>query len=149
MAKLKLQTVFSGEEFKEISKIVAKQEEVEAKVGGERRRRKKGGKKCKSMSELEFEELKGFMDLGFVFTKEDDKDPSLVSIIPGLQRRGRKEGEKFAVSRPYLSESWEGFDQIKVNNPFMDWRNDSALRNQINMKDRLKHWAHSVASAVK
>ncbi|CAN1142444.1 hypothetical protein LINPERPRIM_LOCUS26028 [Linum perenne] len=54
-----------------------------------RRRAKKesGGPASKSMSSLEFEELKGFMDLGFVFS-EKDKESSFVSILPGLQRLG-------------------------------------------------------------
>ncbi|KAL2930909.1 Nuclear distribution protein nudE-like 1-B [Bienertia sinuspersici] len=52
------------------------------------RRRKKNGL-SKSLSDLEFEELKGFIDLGFVFS-EEDKDSNLISIIPGLQRLGNK-----------------------------------------------------------
>ncbi|MCL7043829.1 hypothetical protein MKW94_016938 [Papaver nudicaule] len=44
-------------------------------------------KRIKSLSDLEFEELKGFMDLGFVFSEEDRNS----SLIPGLQRLGNKE----------------------------------------------------------
>ncbi|GFS45552.1 hypothetical protein Acr_00g0096730 [Actinidia rufa] len=59
----------------------------------------------KSLSELEFEELKGFMDLDFVFS-EEDTGSRLVSVIPGLQRLGRKAKEEASddniISRPYL-----------------------------------------------
>ncbi|CBI30714.3 unnamed protein product, partial [Vitis vinifera] len=89
------------------------------------RRRKKG--MSKSLSDLEFDELKGFIDLGFVFS-EGAKDSSLVSIIPGLHRLGKKDGEEektvdeSAVPRPYLSEAWEVLDRRKKENPLMNWR---------------------------
>ncbi|KAM2560756.1 hypothetical protein COP2_012763 [Malus domestica] len=63
--------------------------------------------------DLQFEELKGFIDLGFVFS-EEDKDSNLVSIIPRLQRLGKKDDsrdesfDESAITRPYLSEAWEG-----------------------------------------
>ncbi|KAM1105151.1 hypothetical protein ACFX13_013746 [Malus domestica] len=44
------------------------------------RRRRKKKSESKSLTDLQFEELKGFMDLGFVFS-EEDKDSNLVSII--------------------------------------------------------------------
>ncbi|XP_030492605.2 uncharacterized protein LOC115708741 [Cannabis sativa] len=40
---------------------------------------------CKSLGELELEELKGFMDLGFIFRKEH-VSPRMVNLLPGLQR---------------------------------------------------------------
>ncbi|KAB2608707.1 hypothetical protein D8674_011875 [Pyrus ussuriensis x Pyrus communis] len=52
------------------------------------------------------------MDVGFVFS-EEDKDSNIVSIIPGLQRLGKKDDSKdksfdeSAITRPYLSEAWE------------------------------------------
>ncbi|KAK8580590.1 hypothetical protein V6N13_143670 [Hibiscus sabdariffa] len=128
-------------------------------------RREKGS--SKSLSDLEFEELKGFMDLGFVFSEEDNKDSRLVEIIPGLQRLGKKvdgdEDIKKAaaaaaaedrpeVSRPYLSEAWEVAEarrrRRRKENPSMNWRVPD-LGNEIDMKDSLKLWAHTVASAVK
>ncbi|KAK3012647.1 hypothetical protein RJ639_009192 [Escallonia herrerae] len=150
----KLQTIVSGKEVKEFFHPVAKQEEIDVpfkRKADDRRRRNKGG--SKSLSDLEFEELKGFMDLGFVFS-EEVPDPSLVSIVPGLQRLGKRAGEEVndvqhAVSRPYLSEAWSVLDQTKVNyNAFID-RRVPALGNQIDMKDQIRIWAHSVASAVK
>ncbi|KAK3019248.1 hypothetical protein RJ639_004453 [Escallonia herrerae] len=152
----KLQTIVSGKEMEEFYHPVAKQEEIDVpfkRKADDRRRRNKGG--SKSLSDLEFEELKGFMDLGFVFS-EEVPDPSLVSIVPGLQRLGKRAGEDeeandvlCAVSRPYLSEAWSVLDQTKVNyNAFID-RRVPALGNQIDMKDQIRIWAHSVASAVK
>ncbi|KAL5053768.1 hypothetical protein RYX36_034450, partial [Vicia faba] len=70
-------------------------------------------KESKSVSELELEELRGFMDLGFVFS-EEDKNSNLVSIIPGLRRLGKKDEEQeedvcdeSMIQRPYLYEAWE------------------------------------------
>ncbi|XP_022954447.1 uncharacterized protein LOC111456711 [Cucurbita moschata] len=99
----------------------------------------------KSLSELEFEELKGFMDMGFVFT-EEDKDSSLAWIVPALNR-GRKEGEEEMggeILRPYLSEAWEA---MELRMPLMKkWRFPG---NETDMKDNLKWWAHAVASTVR
>lgn len=114
-------------------------------------RRKK--RLSKSLSELEFEEVKGFIDLGFVFS-EDDVDSDLAEIVPGLQKlghktesfdRGRREnvGER---ERPYLSEAWEL--RQKEEKALMKWRIPAA-RNEMEMKDSLKFWAHTVASAVR
>ncbi|KAE8728758.1 hypothetical protein F3Y22_tig00004072pilonHSYRG00099 [Hibiscus syriacus] len=124
-------------------------------------RRKRG--ESKSLSDLEFEELKGFMDLGFVFSEEDNKDSRLVKIIPGLQRLRKKEQEEEEeeekeadedadkvpeVSRPYLSEAWKVSERRKENNPLMNWRVPD-LGNEIDMKDSLRWWAHTVASTVR
>ncbi|KAB2637258.1 hypothetical protein D8674_027792 [Pyrus ussuriensis x Pyrus communis] len=148
----KLSTVLSGKEAGEIEnqKQIGAEEETPKKV--ERRRRKKKSE-SKSLTDLQFEELKGFMDLGFVFS-EEDKDSNLVSIIPGLQRLGKKDDSRYesfdasAISRPYLSEAWKVREKRKRGKPLMNWR-FPALENEIDMKDNLKWWAHTVASAVR
>ncbi|KAA8519621.1 hypothetical protein F0562_013934 [Nyssa sinensis] len=109
-----LQTILSGKEAtqEEYPSKQQHKEEEPKKIRGTRRRAKKGV--SKSLSDLEFEELKGFMDLGFVFS-EEDKDSSLVAIIPGLQRLGKKSDDEeqengvdeSSVPRPYLSEAWD------------------------------------------
>ncbi|XP_059669612.1 uncharacterized protein LOC132314820 [Cornus florida] len=173
---LKLQTIHSGKEVEEFFNPVAKQEEIEVpikkiSVNDRRRRRRRKKGVSKSLSELEFEELKGFMDLGFVFS-EEDKDSNLVSIIPGLQRLGRKVDhsggggggggdeeeeetgraiDESAVSRPYLSEAWDemdDLDQRKLEKPLMNWVIPD-LRNEMDMKDHLRFWAHTVASTLR
>lgn len=119
-----------------------------ALAGG--RRRKKGV--SKSLSELEFDEVKGFMDLGFVFS-EEDKDSILAEVIPGLHRLGMKDGEddnkinESTVVRPYLSEAWKVSDRKKKGDSLMNWR-IPALSSEIDMKDNLRSWAHKVASSV-
>ncbi|KAL6134175.1 hypothetical protein ACLB2K_066408 [Fragaria x ananassa] len=61
----------------------------------ERSKTRKRSGSSKSLSDLEFDELKGFTDLGFVFTEEDNKDSNLVAIISGLQRlRVSDEGDE-------------------------------------------------------
>lgn len=145
-----LQRIVSGEEAKlqeEVKPLVSKKKE--------KRHYKRNKKGSKSLSNLEFEELKGFMDLGFVFS-EEDKDSSLVSILPGLQRFGRKDGEEEAtednskVSRPYLSEAWDVLEQTKPKliNPLVKLRFPAA-DGRVDMKDHIRLWARSVASAVK
>ena len=53
-----------------------------------------------------------------------------------------------AITRPYLSEAWEVREKRKREKPLMNWR-FPALENEIDMKDNLKWWAHTVASAVR
>ncbi|KAI6705429.1 hypothetical protein NL676_008391 [Syzygium grande] len=137
---------------------------------GEMGRRAKSRALSKSLSELEFEELKGFMDLGFVFSEEDKVDSSLVSILPGLQRLGKKMkdgeedgedadhhqedgdekasvGESAVVARPYLSEAWEWWEEKRKEDPLTNWK-VPALGNETDMRESLKWWAHTVASTV-
>jgi hypothetical protein len=115
-----------------------------------RARKKKKQGKCKSFSELEFEELKGFMDMGFVFSEESKRDSSLVELIPGLQRFGEKiNGDDDKVekhSKPYLSEAWESKNE---KTPLMNLRILSDLGNEIDLKDCLKIWAHNVATTMR
>ena len=103
------------------------------------------------------------MDLGFVFS-EEDKNSWLVSIVPGLKRLGRKSTsggedhdeeedgeniEKSEVSRPYLSEAWGVLDRRrKEMDGLLNWR-IPASANEMDMKDHLRLWAHTVASAVR
>ncbi|XP_056167456.1 uncharacterized protein LOC130138186 [Syzygium oleosum] len=107
------------------------------------------------------------MDLGFVFLEEDKVDLSLVSIIPGLQRLGKKikdgeegadrhqedgdekasVGESPVVARPYLSEAWEWWEEKRKEDPLMNWK-VPALGNETEIRESLKWWAHTVASTV-
>ncbi|KAG6694931.1 hypothetical protein I3842_09G071900 [Carya illinoinensis] len=148
----KLQIILSGKEVTEPEETIPTDFEVSSKEKVTSYGRKKRGE-TKSLSDLEFEELKGFMDLGFVFS-EEDRNSSLASLIPGLQRFGKKDGEEepvhdeTATSRPYLSEAWEVLDRRNAENPLMNWK-IPALTNEIDMKDSLRWWAHTVASTVR
>ncbi|XXG90255.1 hypothetical protein AAC387_Pa12g2067 [Persea americana] len=140
----KLETIFSGKEAGEVTGQVKAERPSKKALA---RRKKKGSR---SLSELEFEELKGFLDLGFTFS-EEETDSRLLSIVPGLQRLGKKAGEddpddETVVSRPYLSEAWS-FER-KEEDPLMYWR-ISAVGNELDMKNQLKYWAHAVASTVR
>ncbi|KAG2684033.1 hypothetical protein I3760_10G060500 [Carya illinoinensis] len=146
----KLRTILSGKEITEPEKIKTTDLQVSSKKKVTGSRKKRG--ETKSLSALEFEELKGFMDLGFVFS-EEDRNSSLASVVPGLQRFGKKDEEEDAVdesatSRPYLSEAWEVLDRRKSQNPLMNWK-ITALSDDIDMKNNLKWWAHTVASTVR
>ncbi|CAL0325009.1 unnamed protein product [Lupinus luteus] len=154
----KLQTILSGKEVTDSEpensaseKVLSAKKNKNITRGSERK--KISG--SKSLSDLEFEELKGFMDLGFVFS-EEDKNSSLASIIPGLQRLGKKNEEvgdsndESLVPRPYLSEAWDVYDtrNRKKENPLMNWK-VPAINNETDMKDTLRWWAHTVASTIR
>ncbi|KAG8385411.1 hypothetical protein BUALT_Bualt03G0042600 [Buddleja alternifolia] len=135
-----LQTILSEREFS------AENSETPKLIQPNEGLTKKKKRFSKSLSELEFEEVKGFMDLGFVFSEDDKEDSNLVGIIPGLQRLGHKDEEICGPrARPYLSEAW---GVLEEKSPLMNWR-VPAVSNEIDMKDNLKWWAHSVASAVR
>ncbi|XP_027338959.1 uncharacterized protein LOC113852787 [Abrus precatorius] len=145
----KLQTILSGKDVTDTQAQVQHEVLRKKNITGNGRRKKR---QSKSLSDLEFEELKGFMDLGFVFSAED-KDSTLASIIPGLQRLGKSDEEEedcdeSAIQRPYLSEAWKVQESRKKENPLMNWK-IPALNNEIDMKDSLKWWAHTVASTVR
>lgn len=196
LAAPSLQTIFSGKEVKDFGRddheeeeeeSVKKKEEVvtkvevtlpakkmKKKVNELRSRRTRTS--SKSLPDLEFEELKGFMDLGFVFTEEECKDSRLVSMIPGLQRFCKKftdgsdhdddqedldrennnceikRNSDQVISRPYLSEAWDVLDleyqRKKEMKQVVNWKIPT-LVSDIDMKDQLRFWAHTVASTVR
>ncbi|CAN1230153.1 hypothetical protein LINGRAPRIM_LOCUS1439 [Linum grandiflorum] len=126
----------------------------------QRKPRKKGDKNknkiegSKSLTALEIEELKGFMDLGFVFSEKDTDFSRLVSILPGLQRLGKTETSVVAVpERPYLSEAWavkEEQEKKKISSPSTNWKVPIvSIGSDVELKDSLRMWAHSVASTVR
>ncbi|KAL2331393.1 hypothetical protein Fmac_018974 [Flemingia macrophylla] len=96
----------------------------------------------RSLSDLEFEEVQGFKDLGFSFEKET-LSPSLASILPGLQERKREETEEDkATRRPYLSEAWL---VQSCAPPIPNWVSHKSAGD---MKEKIKFWARAVASNV-
>lgn len=116
---------------------------------------------CKSLGDLELEEVKGFMDLGFIFKKEF-LCTRLMRLIPGLQRiqfNGKdrndleeeeddeydEEKKQGMVMRPYLSEAW--VVRRRTNSPLLDLR-ITGVSTAADMKKHLKFWARSVASAI-
>ncbi|KAL8229523.1 hypothetical protein R6Q57_014429 [Mikania cordata] len=150
---LSLQTPSTKAEELEENEIKLPATEKKSGGNGTRRRRRRKElvrSRSKSLSELEFEEVKGFMDLGFRFS-EEDKDSSLVWMIPGLQRLGKDEEEEVHgygnISRPYLSEAWGDLEKMKeeasrsIRIP--------APGNESDMKLQIRFWAHSVASVVR
>lgn len=153
----KLETILSGKVTEFSGNVEWKPAKKKLEGGNENKRRKTRGKGLsKSLSDLEFEELKGFMDLGFVFSEEDKNDSNLASIIPGLQRLGQKTGEneeetgiENGISRPYLSEAWESVEEENEKRILMKWRVPALGATEMDMKDHLKFWAHTVASTVR
>lgn len=105
--------------------------------------------KGKSPSDIEFEELKGFKDLGLTFEKED-LNHGVVNMIPGSQEKSRVDrlGEgklRRKQQQPYLSESW----LAKSPSPpprIPGWVDKSSAED---MKTQIKFWARAVASNVR
>ena len=107
----------------------------------------------KSPSDLENEEVQGFKDLGFQFEK-DTINPSVASILPGLQEKNRDEKEQDkAVRRPYLSEAWlEQSCGPPLPPPppplppvVPNWDSKKSTED---VKAQIKFWARAVASNV-
>uniref|UniRef100_A0A3Q7IN70 Uncharacterized protein n=2 Tax=Solanum lycopersicum TaxID=4081 RepID=A0A3Q7IN70_SOLLC len=111
----------------------------------------------KSFGDLELEELRGFMDLGFTFRKEHISK-RMINVIPGLQRREivicecedtkaivAEEEDKREIVRPYLSEAW----LIKrPNSPLLNMR-IPRISAPSDMKKHLRYWAKTVATVVR
>ncbi|XP_068669502.1 uncharacterized protein [Aristolochia californica] len=107
-----------------------------------KRRRLPKMSSCKSFAELENEEIKGFMDLGFIF-KEDQVTDHVMSVIPGLRKLGEK---KKLITRPYLSEAWL---INRPNSPLLDLRMPPiSAASGADMKKHLRFWARTVADEV-
>ncbi|KAL2554455.1 uncharacterized protein Fot_08074 [Forsythia ovata] len=120
---------------------------------------------CKNLGELELEEVKGFMDLGFVFEKEK-VSKRMMNLIPGLQRLQEykyeekdvyddhdhddedededEDEESRGIMRPYLSESWL---IRRPDSPLLNLRIPRAST-AADMKKHLKYWARTVASSI-
>lgn len=97
----------------------------------------------KSLSDLEFEEVQGFKDLGFSFKKEAI-NPNVANVIPGLQQKNREEREEEkAVRRPYLSEAWL-LQSCPPPIPIC-----TSNKSPEDMKAHIKFWARAVASNVR
>lgn len=138
----KLDAISSGKEFQ-----VPAQTKMLAEVQQTAPRHRERKRSTKSLSDLEFDELKGFSELGFTFSK-DDLTPRVVSILPGLQRLGKQEETTWepTVSRPYLSEAWS---VCRQDAPLLKWHMPPPHEEGVDMKEHLKFWAHAVASTVK
>ncbi|KAI4322977.1 hypothetical protein L6164_022622 [Bauhinia variegata] len=112
-----------------------------------RRRFLSQGTTRKSLSDLEYEEVQGFKDLGFSFEKEAIS-PSVANILPGLQEKKREEtDEDKATRRPYLSEAWLVQCCAPSPPPIPNW--PSSKSSSKDMKTQIKFWARAVASNVR
>ena len=125
------------------------------------RRRLKG---TKSLTDLEYEELRGLKDLGFEVSK-DDLTPHVVRMFPGLQRQGippynssQGHGESQSQSKSIAGHATQN-TRVQSRIPAVQhllWprRPDSPLLNaptldpSIDMKGQLKSWASEMASIV-
>ncbi|XP_050226917.1 uncharacterized protein LOC126676697 [Mercurialis annua] len=117
---------------------------------------------CRTLGELEVEEVKGFMDLGFIFKKEEI-NPRMISVLPGLSRFGlyeqkheddndddivRDDDDELeqarGIIRPYLSEAWL---IRRPDSPLLNLRMPR-VPSAADMKKHLRSWARTVASEI-
>ncbi|CAI9773512.1 unnamed protein product [Fraxinus pennsylvanica] len=96
-------------------------------------------KKSKSLTDLEFEEVQGFKDLGFNLDVVQDLNPSVVSILPGLKEKKRVKSAEENMRRQFLSEVWMAQSSSS----------SSSERSTEDMKKQIKFWARAVASNVR
>ncbi|KAM0902689.1 hypothetical protein ACQ4PT_019143 [Festuca glaucescens] len=160
----RLETILSGKDG--LAAPAPQPQPQRRRPGGRRRKQARG----RSLSELEFEEVKGLQDLGFAFS-EADVDAELASIVPGLRRlrtaeeeakkaeaaaaacaeeeacRNRAASASAPRRRPYLSEAWED-EEAEVRRVLSTFRIPAA-DGGADLKEHLRLWAHSVASAVR
>ncbi|KAF6170666.1 hypothetical protein GIB67_015618 [Kingdonia uniflora] len=103
-------------------------------------------KSSKSLSDLESEEVQGFKDLGFTFN-EEDLNPNVINIVPGLQRQKTFNNVEEQMKRPYLSEAWllQRYAQSIPDN----WIDHDQRSDGGDVKTQLKFWARMVASNVR
>lgn len=105
-------------------------------------------KSSKSMTSLEFDELQGFMDLGFRFS-QDDLTPRIVSMFPALRHKleedgGSKQSHTTIVTKP--KQSSVAWLVRRSAAPSHHWQVPATSED---MKEHLKFWARAVASTVR
>jgi hypothetical protein len=88
----------------------------------------------KSRLDPELEEVKGFMELGFEFRKEE-LTPRLLNLLPGLKRLVEHENSTDIL----------GFEE----SPLENWELPNPNSTDVDMKEHLRLWAGSVASTLK
>ncbi|KAL1565982.1 hypothetical protein AAHA92_01643 [Salvia divinorum] len=106
-------------------------------------------RKSRSSVDLELQEVKGFMDLGFVF-KKHNLSSHVISLIPGLQRIKSQDDQDFDEEREgkvmMVPESW------LVNLPnsplILSLRISRVCNDSDTVKKHLKDWARTVATTV-
>ncbi|KAJ3686363.1 hypothetical protein LUZ61_015527 [Rhynchospora tenuis] len=141
-----LETIFSGKETMNPTKS-SQRHSLDMGTVVARNRQPHSRMRRRSMSELELEELKGLIDLGFNFSDtEVEKDPRIADIVPGLKKRS--EGEVKVSRRPYLSEAWRVRDEEERKRVLRDWK-VLANGDESEVKEQLRRWAHVVASTVR
>ncbi|KAI3979122.1 hypothetical protein MKX01_016947 [Papaver californicum] len=149
-----LQTISSGKEVSEEEKnfdLSSGETRVASNKLMLKGKRMNKMKSNKSLSDLEFEELKGFMDLGFRLGKkenliiepqeEEEEDKS---------RKLENNNKSVNIQRPYLSEAWAILENKRKEEelPSINWQVPK-LDSEIAMKYHLRNWAHTVAYAVR
>ncbi|XP_048565427.1 uncharacterized protein LOC125545512 isoform X2 [Triticum urartu] len=98
------------------------------------------GRRTRSLTEEDLEELKGCLDLGFGFSYHEI--PDLCGTLPGLELC-------YSMTRRFLDEQRTLVGQLEpaavAAPPIPDWK----ISGPDQVKARLKYWAQTVACTVK
>ncbi|GJM98208.1 hypothetical protein PR202_ga15196 [Eleusine coracana subsp. coracana] len=177
--RAKLETILSGKDGMVAAPQPQPLPDRVRRPDASRRPARRSRRRGRSMSELEFEELKGLQDLGFTFS-DAEVDAQLASIVPGLRRKlsgevvvepllvqpttasappataapnnqeeaaAAADPDDDSTRRPYLSEAWDD-EEEEVSATLRNWRIPHAV-DGADLKEHLRMWAHTVASAVR
>ncbi|VAH66906.1 unnamed protein product [Triticum turgidum subsp. durum] len=102
------------------------------------------GRRTRSLTEEDLEELKGCLDLGFGFSYHEI--PGLCGTLPGLELC-------YSMTRRFLDEQRTVVGQLEpaaaAAAPIPDWKISGHGDNPEEVKARLKYWARTVACTVK
>ncbi|XP_044977910.1 uncharacterized protein LOC123445051 [Hordeum vulgare subsp. vulgare] len=100
--------------------------------------------RTRSLTEVDLEELKGCLDLGFGFSYH--QIPVLCGTLPGLELC-------YSMTRRFLDEQRAVVGQLEpaapAAPPIPDWKISGPGDNPEEVKARLKYWAQTVACTVK
>jgi len=126
------------------------QAQAQAQAQRKPRRRMKG---TRSLTELEYDELRGWSDLGFKVSK-DDLTPEVVSMLPGLKILGSEDGlQPLRISSPRVrvySPKHGMWIPRRPESPVLNLHMPAAIgEGGVDMKSQLKFWARAVASTVR
>ncbi|XP_044977911.1 uncharacterized protein LOC123445052 [Hordeum vulgare subsp. vulgare] len=104
------------------------------------------GRRTRSLTEEDLEELKGCLDLGFGFSYH--QIPGLCGTLPGLEL-------SYSMTRRFLDEQSAVVGQPEpaaaaaAAPPIPDWKISGPGDDPDQVKARLKYWAQTVACTVK
>ncbi|KAJ7546784.1 hypothetical protein O6H91_08G054300 [Diphasiastrum complanatum] len=121
-------------------------------LSGRPRRRRHRKHNSKGTDHIEYDEMKGFRELGFSFS-QDKLTPRVISLFPGMKvdyAEGKNYSKvSFVASTQYKLYTSPTWWTTKPNSPLYNWQFPDPHQEGVDMKAHLKFWARAVASTVR